>query len=757
MKKIYFLLIIFGFFYNSAFSQVTQEDFDALVAIYNSTDGTNWAHKDNWNVSTGTKDSVTDQWYGITVSGGRVTEINLPSNNLTGPLPTEIGNLTALFYLNLRWNKIDSIPAEIGQCTALNYISIGNNLFISLPPEIGNLPVLRTLSVIKGPLATIPPEIGNISSLSRFEAYETNITEIPVELGNCTNLDTVVLSSCKLNSVPAEINKLTKLTILDLGYNNISDLPDMSALTKLKLFYVNNNSLDFGDLEATNLTWGGISSTRYFSQSKVALTKSYSPGQTILTCTVSGSNNQYKWYRFNSEIIGETGNSITIPDTGYGSYYCVVTDTNFQDLTLYSITEDVNLTNGVLSKDYDALIALYDSTGGNSWTNRTYWKTDKNVSEWYGITVDSGRIYKISLPNNNLSGAIPSQIGELDKLFYLNLRWNNINNIPAEIGQCSALNYISLGNNLFTQIPPEIGNLPVLRTLSLIESPLESIPSEIGNISSLSRFEAYRTNISELPKELFNCKNMDTLVLSSNEIKSLAPEINQLTKLTILDINSNLLTELPDMSALTNLKTFNVAYNNLDFGDLEAANLEWDSISRKIYSPQNKIGSEQEIISDLGTDVYLVAIVGGLDNIYKWYKGDVEMTDSDNDTLKISGFSVGDKGAYYCSITNENFPDLTLVTDNYYLIVTSFNEPVQDFIKIYPNPSQGKYIIEFEKLSNDNMRIEIMDLRGKIIYNSKIDNYKTDVDIRNNIQGIYILKIMDNKQLYGTYKLIIQK
>ena len=37
----------------------------------------------------------------------------------------------------------------------------------------------------------------------------------------------------------------------------------------------------------------------------------------------------------------------------------------------------------------DALIALYDATGGGSWTDNTGWLTDTTVGNWYGVTVTS--------------------------------------------------------------------------------------------------------------------------------------------------------------------------------------------------------------------------------------------------------------------------------------------------------------------------------------------------------------------------------
>ena len=65
------------------------------------------------------------------------------------------------------------------------------------------------------------------------------------------------------------------------------------------------------------------------------------------------------------------------------------------------------------------------------------------------------------LDNNQLSGEIPSTIGNLVDLDNLHLGHNNLSGeIPSEIGNLINLNYLSLDNNELTgQIPNSICNL----------------------------------------------------------------------------------------------------------------------------------------------------------------------------------------------------------------------------------------------------------------------------------------------------------
>ena len=86
----------------------------------------------------------------------------------------------------------------------------------------------------------------------------------------------------------------------------------------------------------------------------------------------------------------------------------------------------MEMKNGVLKSDYDALVALYNSTNGQGWGNNEGWLTDKPVSEWFGVTADSGRVTRLSLGYNQLSGSIPREIGNLTKLTWLYLDNNQL-------------------------------------------------------------------------------------------------------------------------------------------------------------------------------------------------------------------------------------------------------------------------------------------------------------------------------------------
>ena len=64
----------------------------ALVALYSATDGDNWKNNEGWLSAL-----PIDEWYGIRVNeDGRVIELTLSDNQLSGEIPAELESLSEL-------------------------------------------------------------------------------------------------------------------------------------------------------------------------------------------------------------------------------------------------------------------------------------------------------------------------------------------------------------------------------------------------------------------------------------------------------------------------------------------------------------------------------------------------------------------------------------------------------------------------------------------------------------------------------------
>ena len=124
------------------------------------------------------------------------------------------------------------------------------------------------------------------------------------------------------------------------------------------------------------------------------------------------------------------------------------------------LTVFTNLSAAVSAEERAALVALYDSTDGDNWTNNSNWNigVDPCCSGWYGVTCTTEGVATLTLNNNKLTGTIPTQIGNLTSLERLYLYGNELTgSIPTEIGKLTSLLLLRLENNyLRGEIPSSI-------------------------------------------------------------------------------------------------------------------------------------------------------------------------------------------------------------------------------------------------------------------------------------------------------------
>ena len=184
---------------------------------------------------------------------------------------------------------------------------------------------------------------------------------------------------------------------------------------------------------------------------------------------------------------------------------------------------------GTPESDRAALVALYEATDGENWTDSTNWLSDRPIGEWHRVSVGGdGRVRALSLTGNGLSGPIPAQLGELTGLWTLLLERNELSGpIPTGLGGLSSLRLLSLSSNRLTGlIPAELGELTSLRSLFLGRNELSgSIPAELGELTSLRSLFLGRNELSgSIPAELSALSNLQGLFLSENELSGCIPD-----------------------------------------------------------------------------------------------------------------------------------------------------------------------------------------------------------------------------------------
>ena len=218
---------------------------EALVALYHATGGPNWVNAENW-----LTDAPLGDWNGVnTDASGRVVQLNLLFNNLSGPVPNELGDLTGLARLNLTGNNLSGpIPPELGSLTSLSRLWLAdNNLTGSIPPELSHLNRLIELALRNNNLTgPIPPELGDLTRLARLLLHGNNLSgPIPPELGRLTGTTSLDLSRNNLTGpIPPELGSLASLRVLRLDNNQLrGPIPrEFENLTNLVWLTVENNT-----------------------------------------------------------------------------------------------------------------------------------------------------------------------------------------------------------------------------------------------------------------------------------------------------------------------------------------------------------------------------------------------------------------------------------------------------------------------------------------------------------------------------------
>ena len=224
----------------------------SLSALYEATDGDNWNDNTNWDITSVPTLEAFQQWHGVRLQGGFLYALILNSNNLSGSLPVEIGDLSTLKGLYFGGNSLSGeIPAVLGSLSELEELKLDGN---SLSGEI-------------------PDELGSLSRLEVLRLTSNSLTgEIPAGLGSLLRLERLALGANMLSgAIPAELGDLRQLQLMGLGANSLSgEIPDeLGNLSNLEVLLLSGNSLT-GELPRTFLQLTKLQEFRFQGQSLCA-------------------------------------------------------------------------------------------------------------------------------------------------------------------------------------------------------------------------------------------------------------------------------------------------------------------------------------------------------------------------------------------------------------------------------------------------------------------------------------------------------
>ena len=277
------------------------------------------------------------------------------------------------------------------------------------------------------------------------------------------------------------------------------------------------------------------------------------------------------------------GHQVDIPPAGK-RVNIVVTRTASGATTTYGL---LVIHEGPAAADTVALMALYNSAGGENWMAKANWATAQPIGTWSGVTTDgNGRVTELSLYNNQLSGTI-SDLSALTSLRLLDLGTNalteeipDLNSLTSleqlylwgnqlsgpipDLSALTSLQYLSLSQNQLTGSIPDLSSLGNLKQLYLWSNQLSGPIPDLSGLTSLQHLSLAQNQLTESIPALTGLTNLIAVYLQENDLEGGIPALTGLNSLKELYLWDNQLSgTIPDLSALTSLQEMSLAQNEL--------------------------------------------------------------------------------------------------------------------------------------------------------------------------------------------------
>ncbi|MEN8219915.1 MAG: S8 family serine peptidase [Pseudomonadota bacterium] len=438
-------------------SDIPVEECKALVAFYDSTNGTQWLNNEGW-----LEKNEACSWYGVTCSGGHVSKLWLSENQLTGSIPSELGNFTKLESLGLSENQLTgSIPTELGKLINLWDLGLSNNeLSGSIPSELGKLINLRDLGLSNNQLTgSIPTELGKLINFEFLWLDGNELCgEIPVDLKNLSNIglpdqygDKLRLDNNHLTaSAPTLIRWLNKR---NPGWK-ATQTPCPQAECKLQFSSATYNIAENGEQITISVirtdSSDGAVSVEYATSDDTAT----SPGDyTETSGTLNWGDGDDAEKTLSVDIVKDgapESDETFIVSLGNPTGGAQLGEPDTATVTIIDkgLAFNCKKVDGISTKECQALVALYDSTNGENWVNNMGWKVTNTPCNWYGVTCLKKHVTGLYLGRNNLEGSIQKTLKKLKKLKSLLLNDNKLSGeISKSLMKLKKLKELDLNDN----------------------------------------------------------------------------------------------------------------------------------------------------------------------------------------------------------------------------------------------------------------------------------------------------------------------
>uniref|UniRef100_A0ACD5YD57 Uncharacterized protein n=1 Tax=Avena sativa TaxID=4498 RepID=A0ACD5YD57_AVESA len=330
--------------------------------------------------------------------------INIYSNNLSGELPTEFGNLVGMIEMRLFSNQLSGpLPSALSNLTNLVLIELSDNQ-------------------LSGPL----PDLCLSKKLKIFIAYNNRLDgPVPRGLRDCSSLTILGIDTNQIEGDIAEaFGVYPHLTDIDLSSNKFVGRlsPNWGSCQNLTRMFFANNMIE-GDIPSE---FGELKNLVMLKLSFNRLTSEIPP-------EIGKLNNLYWMDLGNNQLTGQIPKQIG----------------QLRNLEILDFSS--NRLSGKIPEEIGSCLKLQSlQMNNNSLSGR--------LPRSLGHLAYMQRMFDLSM--NNLSGPIPSELGKLQMLMFVNISRNQLSGaIPVSISSMQSLSILDVSYNFLEgPIPKGIHN-----------------------------------------------------------------------------------------------------------------------------------------------------------------------------------------------------------------------------------------------------------------------------------------------------------
>ncbi|XP_008340706.3 receptor-like protein 3 [Malus domestica] len=412
----------------------------------------------------------------------KLEEVTVPLNSLHGGISDKIVNLTNLAILDLSFNQLSGVlPLRLGKLSRIKIVKLDfNDQQGPLPKSLMNCTILVELRLgrnnLEGDITKL--NFSKLVQLTKLDMYRNNFTgKLPTSLYSCRSLKAIRLSTNNLEGqIQPEIlslNSLSFLSLSDLQLENVTGA--MKILMHCKslrtLFLTNAFNGEGMPSDYDMVGFDGFRNLRHLTLSFDDLTGRLPVWLAKLK-------------------------SLEILDLAYNKITGTIPSWLGTDLPrLFYISLGMNLISGEFPKELCRVPALvHEPIAAQADQYEVelpiYATSSRGLLISYGLRrILSGLPALIDISSNNITGNIPSEIGQLQLLQELYLDDTNFSgNIPDQMSNLKKLEVLDLSeNHLSGKIPSSMASLNFLASFNVSSNNLEG---PIPTSTQLQSFEA---------------------------------------------------------------------------------------------------------------------------------------------------------------------------------------------------------------------------------------------------------------------------